>query len=824
MSLRTLLYQLPVAIKSTVRNFQKNWLYGTLNLLGLSIAFGSMLLIAGYLYHETTYERFNANAGQIYRATYRFDNLQDYSVHFARVPVNFINSLPEEFPEIETLIRFQNQEQKYVRIGEKRFKPKHAYVTDQEVFEVFDFEMISGNPETALANPGAVVLTESTARKYFSHSNVIGEEIRVIGDWTPDEELYTVAGVMKDVPANTHLPIEMLLSFDGEEARTGWAYIYLLLANGAKIETVESRLPEFVRKHSDPESQSELSFVLQPLTDIHLHSNLAREIVPNGQILYVRIFLWVGVFLWLIALVNFANLSTALAMRRGKEMGVRKVLGATNRNLALFTITEAIIYSLIGFLVGVGLATLTFPFFSGLTGATILPPLQFVLPGAFGLVLITGLIAGIFPALFVASLKMLDILKEGKNWSLKKNTSGINLKRIMLTLQFCATLILVAGALLAFTQFRYLNNKNLGLDSEQIMAIPELPDNVKTQFPIFKQRISQLAGVRDVAACMQVPSSEIRDVGPVLVRGVNEDPEQAPMMDVQIVDPDFIKMMNLELLAGEDFTKNTVLHAVPEFSAELTPAKYLLERPRKYLINETAMRKLGWQDPEEAIGQQINWSIGGFELAYGPITGILKDYHQESLKNTVDPIVMLVEPIWLGNFLIKLETINLDKTITEIRSIWSDMFPYAMEFAFLDEMYHRLYTQDRLQLKLLAMLALIAILISFIGLAGLVAYALKSRAREMAIRRVVGASTASLATHIGREYLWVLALAALIGIPLSYVWIKRWLENFAYHVGISPVVYLLAIGLLLLLLIVFIYLQTMRATSNNPVNALRNEG
>jgi len=777
-----------IALKSAIRNFKKNWLYGSLNILGLAIAFATLILAIAYLHQETTYESFHQKADRIYRPTYSFTAQNGFNIHFARIPTDYINELPNEIPEIEKLIRFQNKEQKYIRINDQRFKPKHAYITDADVFDVFTLPFLAGNPKTALAKPNAIVLTETIAKKYFASLDVIGKELMVTGNNAENETAYTVTGVIKDIPVNTHLPIEMLFSFPNEEARSGWAYVYTLLSAGTTIADINAKMPDFLSNFISPESTAIIAYDFQALKDIHLQSNLAREIKPNGEVLYIKIFFWVGLFVWIIALVNFANLSAALAMSRGKEIGVRKVLGATKSNLVLFSFTETIVYSFIALFFGGLFAFLAFPFFSQLTGISILPPTTYFIASLLGIAILSGLLAGILPALVATSIKILQIIKQGNNWSMKKQANKINIKRVMIAIQFSATIILIGSAMMAYQQFNYINDKNLGLKSAQIIGIPEVPSQVNNNYLTFKNRLKEIPGVSE-----------------------------------EIVDPDFIQMMGIEMLAGEDFTANEILGKPPVYTEELTPQIYLNEKPRKYLINETAMKQLGWKTPSQAIGQQINWSIGNFELAYGPITGIIKDYHQESLRNKVDPLILTVEPIWMSNILIKVETANLEKTIAGIETVWNDLFPYALEYSFLDELFNKLYQQDRVQLKLLSILSFLAILISFMGLISLVAYALKTRSKELAIRRVIGADLTNLTMLIGKEYLWILLLAALVGIPISYQWVSEWLQNFAYHIDISPMVYLVAIILVFGLLIGTIYLQTFKATVENPIQALREE-
>ncbi len=813
---------LTLATKTAIRSFRKNRLYGGLNILGLALAFATIILVFAYLNHETGYESFHEHKDQIYRTTYQFQSENGFEVHWARVPFDFVNAMPEDIPEVKQLIRFQNQEQKYIRIGEQRFKPGHAYVTDAQVFEVFTFPLLRGNAKTALSQPNAVVITQSLAQTYFGSIEVLGQELVVTGDFTPEEEVYSITGVMEDLPGNTHLPVDMLFSFDNEEDRTGWAYIYILLEDGADAASVSAKLPDFVDSYRDADAVGEVVLHLQSLGDIHLTSALAREIQPNGHLLYIKIFFWVGLFIWIIALVNFTNLSTALAMYRGKEVGVRKVLGAKKNQLILSTLVESVCYSMVAMIVGRALAMVCFPFFSQLTGITETPSLWTITWLMIGLALISGVLAGLFPAIMLSSVRILRVLKLGKHWTLPTRGHRINFRRIMLTGQFCATIILIASAFAAYRQFQYINTKNLGLASEQIIAIADVPDHVTAEYPVFKNRLEQIPGVLEVSACMQVPSEEIRDSGPVRLEGAGEE-ETAPMMDMQIVDPHFVEMMQLELLAGTDFTRQTTLRPVPQFGEDLSAADYLASADRQYLINETAMKQLGWHDPEEAIGQRINWSIGPFQLAYGPVAGVVKDYHQETLRNTVDPTVMVVEPIWLRTFLVKVATDNLASTMSAIRDAWNVQFPLALEYHFLDDLFDQLYRQDRVQLQLLSMLALLAVLISFVGLVSLVAFALRTRAKEIAIRRVIGASLTNLTTLLGKEYFWILGIAAAVGVPISVKWVLAWMSNFAYQQPLSAWTYIGTLVLILVLLLAIITLQTFLATVQSPVHALREE-
>ena len=805
-------------LKITLRNFRKNYVYTTLNILGLAIGFAALIIIAVYLHYETSYEHFHTKAERIYRPTYRFQSEGEYAVHWARIPVDYINELPNDMPEVEALVRFQNYERKYIRVGDEKFIPKHAYVTDPEVFQVFDFPLVAGNPETALAQPHAVVLTQSAARRYFGEENAIDKELYVTSDFSAEEMRYTVTGIMADLPSNTHLPVDMLFSFQNPEERSGWAYVYALLQHGAHISEVQAKMPDFVRKYAGQEDAQSISFTFQPLADIHLHSNLAREIVPNGNRLYVTIFFFVGGFILLIALINYINLSSALAIGRSKEAGIRAVLGANKKQVTIHAWVESIACNLLAMGFGSLPAYLVFPYVQTLTGIDFLLPTAWFVLGIFLMAVLCGLLSGVYPALILTSFRALDMLKHHKAFVLHQQRGSFSVKRVMVTLQFCMSILLIASAFVAYDQFRYLNEKNLGMQTAEVLAIPNVPNDVSQQYQTFNERVSTLAGVQQVAACMEVPSREIRDAGPVVVTGVNDNPAQAPIMDIQVISPGFADMMNLKFLAGED----RFYHG--SSGNEFTEDYDLAAQPRNYLINETAMRQLGWSSPEEAIGQNIRWSIGDLQLASGPITGVVQDFHQETLKNKVDPTVLVYEPIWLRTFLVKVSTRNLPQMIASIQAIWDDLYPaYPMEYHFLDDLFEKLYTRERVQLHLLSIFSALAIFVAFLGLFSLIAYSLKTRVREIAIRRVLGANLLALVRLISREYVWVLVIGGLIALPLSYLAVTRWLQSFAYRVDISILWYVLTLGLVGLLLLVTVSLQTRLSTSANPADILKDE-
>lgn len=794
-----------------------------LNLLGLAAGFAVFIFAAAYVYFETHFESFHENRERIYRATYQYTPAGGYQSHWARIPFDYINNLPQEIPGVKTLVRFQNHARKYVRIGNEKFKPTHAYVTDADALTAFNFELLSGNVKTALTEPHSVVITKSLAQKYFGDRDPIGVEISVIGDLDSTETLHRVTGVMKDIPANTHLPVEMLLSFRDAAERTGWAYSYILLEPGADINQIAAQMPDFVRKHSNEEEAKNDAIVFQPMTDIHLDSNLARELIPNSERLYVTIVGFAGIFILLIAAINFMNLNSAMALGRAKEVGMRKVMGATRVQLIFNLLTESVAYNFAALILGSVIVWATFPFLQQLVTLEFLLPTIGFIGMMTGIALILGLVTGIYPVILLTALKPVVMLKTTKALTTARPERQLSLKRVMLTLQFSISILLLGSALIAYQQFEFITKKNLGLQREQIIAIPGVPDQVKAKFETFKHQLENKKGIAGISACMEVPSREIRDAGPVLVEGVNSDPEKAPMMDIQIIDENFSSVMGLTFVAGKNVKQPTTA-SMPAFTESFNIQAYLATQPREYLINETAMRLLGWQSPNDAIGQKISWSIGDMKLAYGAIAGVVKDFHQESLKNKVDPVVMVQEPIWLRTFLIKVESDNIPESVQTIQSAWDELFPsYPMEYYFLDDLYNNLYKGERIQLQLLFVFSGLAILIAFIGLIALVAYALKTRTKELAVRQVLGAHVRDLINLMCREYIIVLLIASVIAIPVSIYALNLWLQGFAYRVDITPASYVLVFLSIVALLFIIVGLQTLKASKRNPARTLREE-
>lgn len=812
-------------LRSILRNLTRNRSFFLINVIGLAIALASSVLILFYLGHELSFEDHHSNKDRISRLTMRFEG-NGFDQHWARVDRDWINQLPQEFPEVEHMIRFQDYYPRDFQINQDIFRVEHAFSVDQEVFEVFDFPLLQGDPTQALKEPGSIVLTQSLAHRFFGQVDPMDKTVLLIQDEGGKilKKPYQVTGIMKDTPSNTHLPINLLTSFEGPDHRVGWTYTYLLFSNSGAVAEFTPKLADFIRQHADEADQENLSLPLQALGEIHLQSQLAREITVNGSHVYVYVFALVAVFVLLMAIINFANLSTAQSLHRSKEIGIRKVMGSSRKELIIYFLLESCVFAGLGSVLAFAMVLIFFPQFQNLIGIQLPIETAQVFIYLLLMAILVGLCSGYYPGLVISRLNPILAIKGKGNYDSRVGRSNL-VKNILVTIQLLLSIILISSALISHSQFEFLVNKKLGLERKQVYAITNLPDFAKDQYEILKSELLNIKGVEGVTACMEVPSREIRDQGGVYAEGIQEDSSTAPVMDIQVVDKNFFEIMEIEFMAGTTFTANLNPAYEPFHGVPVEEVFRILEQNnRSYVLNETAVRMIGWSDPAEAIGKNFSWGNGFVNLARGRIVGVVKDFHQESLRNRIDPVALVHEPIWFRNVLIRLNPQEVRTTTARIGEVWSGLFPdYPMESYFLDDMYNRLYQSENRQLEMLYLFSGLAIIIAFLGLFGLFSYILNIRVQELAIRRVLGATVRSLTLLLGKEYLGVTIIGILVGIPLTWYGMHLWLNGFAYRIPISGYPFVVAIILIALLLIATISVQTFQFSRRNPADILRNE-
>lgn len=807
-------------LKVIFRNLIRRKLFTSINLFGLSFSLIIGLVIMTYVSHELSYDRYHKKSERIFRVTQENKGPQGYHQHWARVSNDFINDLPQVFPEIESLVRVQSFRPRNVIVNDQVFREKHAFAVDKEIFQLFDYQMLYGNPKSALSKPNSVVLTQTTALKYFGSPDVIGKEIKTQGH-DGDMERYLVTGVIEDIPSNSHLPITLLTSIKKSEDRVGWAYIYLLL-NNSDPQSIQNGLQTFTSEKASFSTDDRLSFHLQPLEDIHLKSHLAREITTNGQYDYIVIFSIVALFILIIAGINFANLNIVQTLDRLREVGVRKVLGGNKRHLSNYFFLETMIMVFFSTL----LATISFyfllPTFESFLGYSLVFQWSFIFTSVVLVACILGLLSGAYPAQVLSRSAPLSALKNHHS----QGPSGTRSRQLLLGIQFSFTICLISAMVITQKQFTYMQEKNLGYNRDHILAIKKIPDLAIRQAETFKSELKSIRGVKDVSATLELPSAAVRDGAGILVSGKNTVIEDAPVTDLLVVDLNIDTFMEMELLAGTGLPKHLKIRPpLPEIGVgfqEIT--QYVSSQKRAYLINETAMKLMGWQDPEDILGVEISLQNPAFALKEGPIVGVIKDYHQESLKAKIDPVVMIYEPVWLHHLLIKTDGNQIQNTMAEIEEQWEKYYSdFPMELVFLDDEFDRLYSNEEKQLTLITSFSVLAIIIAFLGLFGLVGYSLKRRMKEMAIRKVLGASLKSITWLLSKEYTRIVIVSACLSIPVVWVIMNNWLENYAYHINMHGISFFLAFLGVAIVLSSTLLFQVWISGTKNPTDVLKTD-
>ncbi len=795
------------------RSLVKRPLFSFINLFGLSTSLLCVLFIFTYVNHELSFDKYHDNHDKIFRITYQEDETEPVGGHWARVPVDWINEMADVFPQIESFARFQDFWPRNVKVGDKVYREEFAYSVDASVTKIFDFEFLEGE-EDALNQPNSAILTESIAKRYFADQEALGKEfITYRADGMA--ERFEVKAIIVDMPSNSHLPINFLTTINQSSNRTGWAYTYIKLHDDAKAKDVEDKLRDFVTARTESDPIEKLN--LQPIADIHLTSHLSREITQNSRMSYIIIFGFVGILILGIAVINFANLNTLQSLSRTKEVGMRKVLGGSKSQTFKYFLFEAFIITL----GALSLAFLIFfiaksPIERSLDIESIMvDPIKLALFGV-SLLITIPLLSSLYPSRILSNLPPLIALKSNTGLG-----SRSVMKKVLLGIQFAMASALISCLFIIQKQFVFLQNKNLGFEKDNVLVIEEIPDESKRQIATIKSELLRIPGVENVSAIMELPARAVKD-GVALNKPHQKDNEGVGM-DIQIVDEDFYNLLGLEMAAGSWLTYKPVVAIPPVGTSFDGIMEYFKQQPRDYVINETAAKQMGWDNPQDAIGQKVKPWNPFYELRGGQIAGVLKDYHQESLRASVDPVVMTIEPIWLRHCLVKIEAGQFQSTISHIENYWQTHYPESpFETTFLDMEWDRLYRAEQTQMTLIRSFSILAIMIAVLGLFGVLGYILKTRSKEMAVRRVIGANQQLLATMVSKEYLTPILIGGFLSAPLIWYTMKTWLDEYAYHITMPYQVFGITLMITGIIAITAICTQVI-TNAKNPVDVLRSE-
>ena len=593
---------------------------------------------------------------------------------------------------------------------------------------------------------------------------------------------------------------------------------YLLLNEGIDVKQFEANINRVQQEEYPDQEGTKFTLHLQPIQDIHLHSHLSREIVENGDYKSVLIFSAVAILLLIIAAVNFANLNTVQSLGRSKEAGLRKVLGATASNLSVYFLFEALVLTIVSLAVGVVLYIVAFPLLESFIGNELNFDKVLLAQLLVIVVVVITLLSGLYPAQFLARFHPIQALKGGTNSKVRGGTA----RKILMGLQFVISMALISSTLIVNQQFKFIQNHNLGYNQEQVMVISENPFEVIQSYQTLKKELKKISGVQDVSALMELPTVAIKDMGLLTVK---DDPERVISSDIQTFDVNTIDFLEVELLAGESFQESAIKNLPPvKLDDQDEVRDFLVDRPQSYIINESALLELGWENPQEAIGKYVNWRIGDIVYEYGPIIGVIKDFHQENLKAKIDPLVIINEPHWFRHVLVKTSGENHFDVREAIGGQWDQVFEdIPMNVTYLDHEFEKMYVAENKQLQLMSGFTMIALFIAFLGFFGMLAFELKTRAKEIAIRKVLGSSLQEIGFLFGKEYLILTLVSTLLAVPIVWQLMNNWLDGYAYRVQVGGWSFMFSSLILVLILLMVVSFHVLTKASQNPVEYLRDE-
>lgn len=793
-------------LKVALRALRREKAYAALNIVGLAVGLACCALIVLHIRDEVSYDRHHENAERIFRVT---RPTVDGS-HWAPIGPPVGPALKAAIPEVEAVARFLAIGDE-ITLGVEGEPYQHYEVpggvyADAAAFEVFTFPLVAGDPAHALDQPGAIVLSASTARQLFGDTDPIG---RTVGLRGPAD--LTVTGVMADLPETTHLPFAYMVSMQTFYAQqdenwldeaTTWAgmYTYVLLRESA-MAAATAKLPGFVDTFFagdfDGRPSAQMALHLQALTDIHLHSKLEKEYRPNGDVLYVWVFGLVSLFILVIAAVNFVNLTTARSSNRLREVGVRQALGSTRAQLARQFLAESLLMSLLALALAVALVTLALPLLNGLTGKAFTASdahAPKVLLGLVVLALLTGLLAGLYPALYMAGFRPTRALRNDPS-----GRQPALLRQGLVVFQFALSIFMLVGTAVVYTQLDYFRSKQLGFDKEQVVQVRldgYLAYRAQQNLDALKSEMTRHSAVANVSFASDAPG-ERYGLDNVVVEGRTTE-EATSVRIADGVDHDYARTLGLKIIAGRDFS-------------ERAPAD-----TAAWLVNESAARALGLEQP---IGEVLRWGSG----YAGPIVGVVEDFHFASLHAPIEPLVIPLQPSAGGRLLVRVRD-DVPAALAHVHAKLDELVPGSIfRYVFLDDAFDQLYRQEDRLSRVFGLFAGLAVLVACLGLFGLAAYTTERRRKEVGVRKVLGATVGGIVVLLSKEFARLVLVAFVVAVPLAYFVMSRWLEGFAYRIALGPGVFLLAGAVALLIALLTVSAHAFRAATTDPTQALRSE-
>jgi putative ABC transport system permease protein len=795
-------------LKISIRSILKDKIYSIINITGLTIGITCSVFLLMYILDELSYDRYHQNGENIFRVVSNIkepDNAFTWAV--AQVPL--ADELRDNYPEVLNAVRFFGQGRAIYKNNDKQFYEAEFYRVDSTVFDMFTYEFINGDPSTALDNPSTMVLTSSIAVKYFgSTQEALGKSLQ-----NAQGDEFKITGVIDDVPLNSHFRFDALISnarLTGGQEDTNWGnfgvFTYLQLPPGYELSKMYASLDAIIKQKVDPifeQVNIVIKYELQNILDIHLYSKIQDEAEAGGDISYIYIFGVVAAFMLIIASINYMNLATARSVNRSKEVGVRKVMGSQRRQLILQFITESMVLAFIALVVSLVLIYALLPAFNTLSNKQL--PFEYVLQprvllSLVGIVLFIGLVGGSYPAFYLSGFNPVQVLK-GK---LSVKGGSVIFRKALVVTQFAISIFMLISTLVVFDQLQYIRNKDLGFDKSQVIRLDLSERELRSKSQILVDRLKQVPEVQGIGMANASPG---QGIGKLLLKVEDNEGKMSDRgVDLYGANFDFVKSMGMQIVAGRDFSRDV--------TSDTTYA---------VLVNEAMVKRMSWENP---IGKKFVFQGGPNNTEIEKrVVGVVKDYHQNSLYDAIEPLMIVLDKNHRYAFVRTTEG-DVRKSLAAIEQAWKELFPgTAFEYNFLDQDFNSQYKADEKRSQIFTAFSSLTVVIACLGLLGLSAFTTEQRTKEIGVRKIIGATVSSLVVLVSKEFFLLVAFGTILAIPAAWYFTESWLQNFAYRIELIEEwpTFLLSALLAFVITLATVGYHVVRASTANPVKALRDE-
>jgi putative ABC transport system permease protein len=788
------------------RSLTKQKAFSVINILGLAVGMACCLLISVYVANELSFENFHANRQRIYRVSVGFGQ-KDSQMKMVGVMPALAPAMIEQFPEVENAVRFQIDPPTSLTYQDTQISNVRQLFADSCIFDVFSFRLIEGNSENALQKPFSVVISKKLARKYFGGENPLGKTVMYDKQYPMQ-----ITGIMEDVPPNTHLKFDMLISYSSldplkKSTSTPWnhwgdCYTYILLRKNASIEGMETKISQLLASNTSENFAKMFTFYLLPLPDIHFTQGFFVELEPATNPLYIKLLIAVSIFILVIACFNFINLSTARSIKRVREIGIRKVLGAKRNQLIFQFLSESMLIAFFAIVLGLVLFEIFYPTLNAFLGNTLSVHEQkfwYLIIFVPAILLIIGIFAGSYPAFYFSRSPSIECLKSDV---LLRSSRSLS-RRILVIAQFIISILLIIGTLTVFRQLRFLIGSDLGFDKNNVVLV-DLPfekGDLEQKYVLLKDEFEKNPNILGVSGAYVVPGVNNCERKGIRLQGGSDDDFQIVQTDA--VDSEFVDVLGLRIEQGKDLS-----------SVSSSRAHWSV------LLNQAAVSSFHMQDP---IGKTLEVSMEG-GLREATVVGVISNFHLYSKHESIEPLMLYLYPPRYMQMAIRIRPGHMTETLAFLNTTWKRISPESSwYYSFLDETYDRLYVSEEKIGQLFTVSSIVALIIAALGLIGLASFLTDRRTKEIGIRKVLGASLADIVALLTREFVILVAIAGIFATPVAYYLMSRWLQNYAYHININGLVFLLAVAIALVIAATTISFQAVKAAIANPVDSLKYE-